>query len=89
MTSEHPMNHALDDWIDLRIGATHGKLSVWTLYQAAKSGRLRHVRVGGRRTIRTTRRWVDEWLRRYEVGGSLRADPSAGLEDSDEVRPAR
>jgi len=55
-------------WWDIRRGAAHADLSIWRLYRAAASGELRHVRVGGRRTIRTKREWIDEWLRRYEVG---------------------
>lgn len=59
---------AISDWCDMRRGAAHAKLSVWCLYRAAAAGELRHVRVGGRRNIRTTRAWVDAWLRRYEQG---------------------
>jgi excisionase family DNA binding protein len=53
-------------WWNLRRAATHSHLSVWRLYRAIAAGELRHVRVGGRRTIRTKRTWVDAWLRRYE-----------------------
>ena len=52
-------------WIDVRSAANHAGLSVWSLYEAVASNDLRHVRVGGRRRIRTRIVWVDEWLERH------------------------
>ena len=57
-------------WWNLRRAANHSDLSIWRLYRAIAAGELRHVRVGGLRSIRTKRAWVDEWLRRYESGRS-------------------
>ena len=56
-----------DAWVDLRRGAEHAQVSIWTMYSAVAANQLQHVRVGGRKQIRTTRRWVDQWLRRYTV----------------------
>ena len=59
---------AQEGWWSLRTAARHANLSVWSMYGAVASRELRHVRVGGRRQIRTTRRWVDQWLRQHAVG---------------------
>ena len=55
-------------WLDIKAAARYSGLSVWTLYHAVTANQLRHVRVGGRRLIRTTSHWVDEWLRKHEAG---------------------
>lgn len=59
---------SLETWVDVRAGAQHAHLSVWSLYDAIASKELRHVRVGGRRRIRTKRCWIDQWLQRHTVG---------------------
>ena len=55
-------------WCDVREAAGHARVSIWSIYKAAADNELRHVRVSGKRTIRTRREWVDGWLRRYERG---------------------
>ncbi len=66
--SDRDLRRGDDGWIDIQEAAGHAHLCDGTLYEAAARGELRHVRVGGRRAIRTKREWVDAWLRRYEVG---------------------
>ena len=61
------LHEATARWWDIRTAARHADLSVWRLYRAAAAGELRHVRVGGRRTIRIKRDCVDQWLRKHEV----------------------
>ena len=62
------LHEATTRWWDIRTAARHADLSIWHLYRAAAAGELHHVRVGGRRTIRTKREWVDQWLQKYECG---------------------
>jgi excisionase family DNA binding protein len=57
-------------WLTVAEGAAHAGLSRDTIYTACERGELRHVRVGGRRTIRLRADWIDEWLERH-VQGSL------------------
>lgn len=74
------MNHLsqpnADVWMDIRGSAYYSGLSIWTLYAAVAAHELRHVRVGGRKQIRTTRRWVDEWLERYTVSPRPDSEPA-------------
>ena len=60
--------HRLEQWWGVREAAGHARVSIWTIYEAAADNELRHVRVGGKRTIRTRREWVDGWLRKFERG---------------------
>ncbi|MGE0446735.1 MAG: excisionase family DNA-binding protein [Vicinamibacterales bacterium] len=56
-------------------------LGLETIYQACKVGGLRHVRVNGKRNIRTTREWCDEWMekdaRAVTVPGGQKQDTHA------------
>ena len=49
-------------WITLGEGAQMARVSTATLRREIRRGRLRYVRVGGRRTIRTRPEWIDAWL---------------------------
>lgn len=61
------MNEASREWLRVSEAAERASVSRWTIYQACERGELRHVRIGGRRAIRTKAEWVDEWLRSHEV----------------------
>ena len=53
-----------EGWWDVRRAADHADVSIWTVYDAVASGRLRHVRIGGLKAIRLKQSWVDAWLER-------------------------
>jgi excisionase family DNA binding protein len=62
------------DWRTVKQAAKRAKVCDWTIYRACESGQLRHVRLGGRRSIRLTDEAVDEWLLRYERVPAANAD---------------
>jgi excisionase family DNA binding protein len=49
-------------WLTTSEAAAYARLSPKTLLRAIAAGRLRHARVGGRRSIRLRREWIDAWL---------------------------
>ena len=49
-------------WITLQQAAERAQVSEATIRREAKAGRLRAVRIGGRRSWRLRSLWVDEWL---------------------------
>ena len=51
-------------WLTVKEAAERARCGVKTIYREVKVGRLRAARVGGRRELRLTREWVDEWLRK-------------------------
>jgi hypothetical protein len=52
-----------DDWLDVERAAKHaGDVSCGLLYREIRAGRLRAVRLGGRRAVRLRRGWIDAWL---------------------------
>jgi excisionase family DNA binding protein len=55
------------NWLSVAEAATHANVSKDTIYTACERGEIRHVRLGGRRAIRLTPEWVDEWLVRHTV----------------------
>lgn len=68
-----------DRWLDLYQAAEHTRLSVMTIRREAKSGRLRSVKVGGRKLIRIRESWLDAWLENgssFEGLGVLRKTES-------------
>ena len=52
-------------WMNVSEGAEYANVSRDTIYTAVERGELRHVRIGGRRSIRLKREWIDEWLERH------------------------
>ena len=49
-------------WWTRRDAALYAHVSEATIGREVRAGRLRSVRVGGRRTLRFRRDWIDEWL---------------------------
>lgn len=54
------------EWMCVEDAARRAGVSPWSIYQAIECRELRHVRIGGRRSIRLKVEWVDEWLLRSE-----------------------
>ena len=55
-------------WLNVGEGAVYAGLSRDTIYTACERKELRHVRVGGRRSIRLKPEWIDAWLERHTRG---------------------
>jgi excisionase family DNA binding protein len=51
-----------DPWLTLREGAKHVRANEVTLRREIQRNRLRHARIGGRKSIRLRRSWLDAWL---------------------------
>jgi excisionase family DNA binding protein len=51
-------------WLNVADAAEHAGVCRDTIYTAVERGELRHVRIGGRRSIRIKTEWVDGWLER-------------------------
>jgi excisionase family DNA binding protein len=49
-------------WISLKDVATRASLSVATVRRAARTGRLRGIKVNNNRLWRFRPEWVDEWM---------------------------
>jgi excisionase family DNA binding protein len=65
---------ATSAWLTVRDAAQRSQCSTGTLLREARKGRLRAVRVGGRRTYRFRPDWVDAWLE----GRDLPQPPDVG-----------
>jgi excisionase family DNA binding protein len=62
-------------WLNVADAAEHAGVCRDTIYTAVERGELRHVRIGGRRSIRVKATWVDEWLETSIRSG--KASPSS------------
>ena len=49
-------------WLTRREAAAYVQVSEATIGREVRRGRLRHARVGGRRSLRFRRDWIDDWL---------------------------
>lgn len=49
-------------WMKVKPSAAYAQVGVSTILREIRAGRLRAVKVGGRRSIRIKREWIDEWL---------------------------
>jgi excisionase family DNA binding protein len=57
-------------WLKVTEAAEYAGVSRDTIYTAVERGELRHIRIGGRRSIRLKPAWIDEWLERHTVAGT-------------------
>jgi excisionase family DNA binding protein len=59
-----PLSVAINEsrWLTAEEAATYARTGVKTIYREVRAGRLRAAKVGGRRELRLTREWIDEWL---------------------------
>src|SRR6202163_2577482 len=55
-------------WLTVAEGAAYSGVSRDTIYTACERREIRHVRVGGRRTIRLRPEWIDAWLEQHARG---------------------
>ena len=55
-------------WFTVSEGAEYAGVSRDTIYTACERRELRHVRIGGRRSIRLKPEWIDSWLERHTRG---------------------
>lgn len=51
-----------ESWLTRREAAAYVQVSEATIGREVRRGRLRHARVGGRRSLRFRRDWIDDWL---------------------------
>ena len=49
-------------WLDVRGASQRALVSSSTILREVRAGRLRAVRVGGRRSLRFRPAWIDTWL---------------------------
>jgi excisionase family DNA binding protein len=67
----------MKNWLTVSEAAEYSGVSRDTIYTACERGELRHVRIGGRRSIRVKPTWIDEWLERHARGAQLERRPDA------------
>jgi excisionase family DNA binding protein len=66
-------------WFTVTEGAEYAGVSRDTIYIACERGELRHARIGGRRSIRLKREWIDAWLEQHARGAIVaRANAPGG-----------
>lgn len=66
----NPVDAVTRVWLRVAQAAGYANLSADTIYTACERGELRHVRVGGRRSIRTRAQWIDAWLEKHTRGAA-------------------
>jgi excisionase family DNA binding protein len=52
-------------WMNVAEAAEYAGVSRDTVYTAVERKQIRHIRIGGRRTIRLKAEWMDEWFTRH------------------------
>ena len=67
-------------WLTRRDAAAYAQVSEATIGREVRSGRLRHARVGGRRSLRFRHHWIDNWL-----AAAQPAEESTVMEEQVEV----
>jgi len=56
-------------WITVGEAATRARCGIKLIYREVRSGRLKAVRIGGRRELRLLPEWIDQWLRTHDTNG--------------------
>jgi hypothetical protein len=67
-------------WLNAEKAATYVGLAPRSIYRACAIGELRHIRINGKRELRTRVEWLDQWLERHAFGGDDAA-PAATAHD--------
>jgi excisionase family DNA binding protein len=70
-------------WMTVAQAARYAAVSTDLIYLACERNELRHVRIGGRRSIRLKRDWLDQWLEQHTRGAT--APTATGHSDRDET----
>jgi excisionase family DNA binding protein len=67
-----PTDQALTErpWLRIEQAAERAQVSIATLRREIRAGRLRAVKVGGRKALRLTPAMVDAWLLAFELPAS-------------------
>ena len=58
----HSSSISSERWLTRREAAGYARVSEATIGREARRGRLRCAKVGGRRSLRFRREWIDAWL---------------------------
>ncbi len=66
-------------WLTPRAAAEHIGSSIEFIWQECRAGRLRHVRLAGRRDIRTCVEWLDASMMAYARGGTAATDDERSM----------
>ena len=64
-------------WLNVGDAAEYAGVCRDTIYTACERREIRHVRIGGRRSIRLKREWIDDW---YERGARAAVRPPSANE---------
>jgi excisionase family DNA binding protein len=67
-----PPAASVSPWMTVAAAARYAGVSSDLIYSACARNELRHVRVGGRRSIRLRAAWIDAWLERHARGANAR-----------------
>ena len=52
-------------WLNVSEGDEYAGVCRDNIYTACERGELHHIRIGGRRSIRLRREWIDQWFERH------------------------
>ena len=69
--------------------AAHVGVSTNTIYRAIEGGRLRAACLGEKKGVRTTQRWIDEWIESSVYAPKPQATPTIKTPARRRPRPAR
>ena len=56
-------------WLTVAEAAKYLSVNADFIYDACATGGLRHARLGGRRSIRTRQKWLDDWMHSNAAAG--------------------
>ena len=79
-----------ETWLTRREAAAYVQVSEATIGREVRRGRLRHARVGGRRSLRFRRDWIDDWLAAAQPAEASIADANIASPSLPRfIRPSR